>query len=93
MSDLNSYTYRKLEPLEAGALVAKGGMAEVRGRKWGLARLRAGGRTGAGAFFLRNKHYTHKWGFAFGNPCYRPVRYDCILRLADGETETQRCMH
>lgn len=28
VSDLNSYTYRKLEPSEAGALVAKGGMAD-----------------------------------------------------------------
>lgn len=74
VSDLNSHTYRKLEPSEAGALVAKGGMAEVRGRKWGLAQLRAGGRAGASVSFPRKKHYTCKPGFAFGNPCYRPVQ-------------------
>lgn len=28
VSDLNSYTYRKLKPWEAGALVAEGGVAE-----------------------------------------------------------------
>lgn len=93
MSDLNSYTYRKLEPSEAGALVAKGGMAEVRGRKWGLTQLRAGGRAQAGASFPRNKDYTQKLGFAFSNPCCRPVQADCILHLADGKTETQRCIH
>lgn len=60
VSDLNSYTYRKLEPSEAGALVDRGGMAEVKGRKWGLAQLRAGGRAGADASFPRNKNYTHK---------------------------------
>lgn len=64
VSDLNSYTYRKLEPSEAGALVAKGGMAEVRGRKWGLTQLRAGGRAWAGASFPRNKDYTQKPCFA-----------------------------
>lgn len=35
MSDLNSYTCRKLKPLEAGALVAEGSVTEVRGREVG----------------------------------------------------------
>lgn len=66
VSDLNSYTYRKLKPWEAGALVAEGGVAEVRGREVELAQLRAGGRSGAHS--SRNKDCTHKLGFAYDNP-------------------------